>query len=83
MYLVTIYNDDVPIIINDTTTYGLDRITGDITQGINTIDNFTFSIYPTNTGYEHINQWKTTVNVLNEKTGLYEFRGRVLLVEKL
>lgn len=83
MYLVTIYNDDVPIVINDTTTYGLDRITGDITQGINTIDNFTFSIYPTNTGYEHINQWKTTVNVLNEKTGLYEFRGRVLLVEKL
>lgn len=83
MYLVTIYNDNNPIIINDTTTYGLNRITGDVTQGINTIDNFTFSIYPTNGGYNQIQQWHTKVNVLNEKTGMYEFRGRVLLIENL
>lgn len=83
MYLVTIYNDRIPIVINDTTTYGLDRITGDVTQGINTIDSFSFSIYPTNSGYNFIKQWKTTISILNEKTGLYEFRGRVLLIESL
>lgn len=83
MYLVTIYNNNTPIIINDTTTSGLNRITGDVTQGINTIDAFTFSIYPTNAGYNQIEQWRTTITVWNEKTGLYEFRGRVLLIEKL
>lgn len=83
MYLVTIYNNNTPIIINDTTTSGLNRITGDVTQGINTIDDFAFSIYPTNAGYNQIEQWRTTITVLNEKTGLYEFRGRVLLIEKL
>ena len=81
MYLVTIYNNNTPTIINDTTTYGLNRITGDVTQGINTIDSFTFSIYPTNAGYDYIQQWQTTITVLNEKTGQYEFRGRVLLIE--
>ena len=83
MYLVTIYNDNNSIIINDTTTYGLNRITGDVTQGINIIDNLTFSIYPTNTGYNEIYQWTTKIDILNVKTGLYEFRGRVLLVENL
>lgn len=83
MFLVTIYNYNVPTVINDTTTYGQSRITGDITQGINTIDNFTFSIYPTNAGYNEITQWQTKVTVLNEKTGSYEFRGRVLLIENL
>lgn len=83
MYLVTIYNNNIPIIINDTTTYESNRIIGEVSQGINTIDNFKFSIYPTNLGYNHIQQFKTGVTIFNTKTGLYEFRGRVLLTENL
>lgn len=83
MFLVTIYNNNTPIIINDTTTYESNRITGEVSQGINTIDSFTFSIYPTNVGYNHIQQFKTGVSIFNTKTGLYEFRGRVLLTENL
>ncbi len=60
MFLVTIYNNNTPIIINDTTTYESNRITGEVSQGINTIDSFTFSIYPTNVGYNHIQQFKTS-----------------------
>lgn len=83
MFLVTIYNNNTPIIINDTTTYESNRITGEVSQGINTIDSFTFSIYPTNVGYNHIQQFKTGVFIFNTKTGLYEFRGRALLTENL
>lgn len=81
MYLVRMYNDVNPITINDTTTSASDRVMGEVTQGINTINSFIFSIYPNNVGYHQIHQFKTNITVFNEKTGLYEFRGRVLLVE--
>ena len=80
MYLVRIYDGQNLLTINDTTTSGNSRITGEVTQGINSIDNFVFSIYPTNVGYEQIRQLKTVVTVVNVKTGLYEVRGRVLVM---
>lgn len=83
MYLVQIYNDNSSIIINDTNINTSNRVTGEVSQGINSIDSFIFSIYPTNIGYNYIQQFKTGVSIFNSKTGLYEFRGRMLLIENL
>lgn len=79
MYLVTIQTENEEIIINEMTTRGANRITGNINQGINTIDSFEFTIFPNNDGYDKIEPYKTTVQVFNTKTKEYEFRGRVIL----
>lgn len=83
MYLVQIYNDELPITINDTHTNTSQRVMGEVTQGINKIDHFTFSIYPNNAGYQTLQLFQTRVTVFNEQTHRYEFRGRVLLIEHL
>lgn len=79
MYLVKIINDKEEVIINHTTVNrGTNKIQGNIKQGINCIDSFTFTIYPQNDGYGLIYPFKTLVTVYNTKTNKYEFRGRVL-----
>lgn len=78
MYLVTIINNNVETIINEISTKTVNRISGTIKQGINTIDSFTFTILPNNKGYNLIFPIKTKVKVLNTKTNKYEFIGRVL-----
>ena len=78
MYLVTIINNDVETVINEISTNTNNRISGTIKQGINTINSFTFTIYPNNEGYNLINPLSTLVKVLNTKTNKYEFIGRVL-----
>lgn len=55
------------------------RITGSIKKGINSIDSFTFDIYPNNEGYNVIYPLATKVEVVKELTDAYEFKGRVLL----
>lgn len=51
---------------------------GRIVKGINTIDSFSFTIFPNNEGYQLINDFTSLVDVYNTKTRKYEFRGRVL-----
>lgn len=78
MYLVTIINNDVETVINEVSTNTNNRVSGTIKQGINTINSFTFTIYPNNEGYNLISPLSTLVKVLNTKTNKYEFIGRVL-----
>ena len=78
MYLVTIENNGVETVINEVSTNTNNRVSGTIKQGINTINSFTFTIYPNNQGYNLINPLSTLVKVLNTKTNKYEFIGRVL-----
>ena len=78
MYLVTIMNNNVETVINEVSTNTNNRVSGTIKQGINTINSFTFTIYPNNEGYNLINPLSTLVKVLNTKTNKYEFIGRVL-----
>lgn len=79
MYLVTIINNNIETVINHVSTNNKsNRISGTIKQGINCINSFTFTIYPSNEGYNLINPLSTLVKVLNTKTGKYEFIGRVL-----
>ena len=78
MYLVTIMNNKVETVINEVSTNTNNRVSGTIKQGINTINSFTFTIYPNNQGYNLINPLSTLVKVLNTKTNKYEFIGRVL-----
>ncbi|MFR2388733.1 phage tail protein [Intestinibacter bartlettii] len=79
MYQVTILNDKKETVINAVSTdKDAPRVTGNIKQGINSFDSFTFTIYSNNPGYSKINPFKTLVKVLNTKTKKYEFIGRVL-----
>ena len=78
MYLVTIMNNNVETVINEVSTNTNNRVSGTIKQGINTINSFTFTIYPNNEGYNLITPLSTIVKVLNTKTNKYEFIGRVL-----
>jgi len=80
MYQVTLINNGVETVINAVSTAnGSPRIEGSIKQGINTIDNFTFSILPNNEGYSKLNPFKTLIEILDTKTNLKEFIGRILL----
>lgn len=79
MYLVIIQTGDKKIAINELSTKTPNRITGQINQGINTIDSFEFTIYSNNDGYNEIYPYRTTVQVYNTKTDEYDFRGRVIL----
>lgn len=81
MYEVVIKNDGVETIINAVSPNPVaPRLpSGTIKQGINTIDSFTFEIYPNNIGYNKINGLTTVVEVRNTLTNVKEFRGRVLL----
>lgn len=51
---------------------------GSIKQGINSIDSFSFSVLSNNIGFNMLREFKTLINVYNEKRGIYEFEGRVL-----
>ena len=75
MYTVTIITDGQETIIHQVNT---NRITGSIKLGINTIDSFTFTIYPNNPGYYDIFPYRTLIKVFNEITKNYDFIGRVL-----
>lgn len=81
MYEVKIINDGNETIINAvSTSFEAPRlVSGVIKKGINTIDSFSFGMYPNNPGYNLINPKKTLVEVVNTKSSRVEFRGRVLL----
>ena len=80
MYIVSLINENRTTIINGDNVNTKNRINGDITQGINTVDSFTFYLYPNNDGYNEVNELTTRVTAYNTKTGKYEFIGRVFMV---
>ena len=82
MYDVKLINDNNETLINVTSTdFNAPRITGSVKLGINSIDSFTFDIFPNNPGYTQINTLKTRVEVENSLTGRIEFKGRVLMAK--
>ena len=75
MYIVTIENNGVATRIHDEA----ERLTsGKIVKGINAIDSFSFSILPSNAGFELLHDFTTLVKVYNTNRGRYDFVGRVL-----
>ncbi|GGN54817.1 phage tail spike protein [Oceanobacillus indicireducens] len=78
MYKVTIINDGVETVIHSPHTDDLKLETGIIKKEINKIDSFNMSFFLNNPAYGKLKPFKTLINVLNTKTGKYEFEGRIL-----
>lgn len=75
MYTVTIKNGNV-----ETQIHGVKQKlrSGNVVKGINAIDSFSFSILPSNAGFNLIHDFQTLVNVYNTNKNRHEFHGRVL-----
>lgn len=78
MYEVTILNDGIKTMIHSPHVNELKLPTGVIKKEINLIDSFNFSLYMNNPGFNKIKPLRTLIQVVNMKTGKYEFEGRVL-----
>lgn len=75
LYTVTLYNDGTGVSIHDR----YERIAdAKIAKERNAIDAFTFTIHPDNPGYDKLEPFTTTVEVVNSKTGAVEFEGRII-----
>ncbi|MBM4762701.1 phage tail spike protein [Bacillus sp. B15-48] len=79
MYKVTLINDGVATVIHHPNFNDLKVQTGQIKQGINVADSFSFTILPNNPGYSQIRTLKTLITVKNTLTGKMEFDGRILI----
>lgn len=78
MYIVTIINGDIETLVHGEK----EKLqSGKIVKGINTIDSFTFSMFPNNAGFGLINEYNTLVRAYNTNKNRYEFMGRVLYPE--
>lgn len=75
MYIVTIENDGVQTEIHG---YTEKLKSGNVVKGINSIDSFSFSLFPSNAGFNRLFDFKTIVKVYNTHKNRYEFQGRVL-----
>lgn len=75
MYIVTIENGGVRTEIHGVTNK---LSSGSVVKGINSIDTFSFSILPSNIGFNRLREFTTLVNVYNTNRKRYEFHGRVL-----
>lgn len=82
MYTVTIDNGGTITTINEDTVKNTSaRIKGGrISEEINSIPSFSFTIYPNNPGYDLLEGLYTKIKVYNSKTQKYDFEGRVLTV---
>lgn len=75
MYIVTIKNGTKSRKIHSA---GHKLSSGSLVKGINTIDTFTFSILPSNHGFNVLHDFTTLVEIFNTNKNRYEFYGRVL-----
>lgn len=75
MYIVTINNNGIEIPIHNAE---MKLSSGTIVKGINSIDTFSFTILPSNIGFNRLFDFKTLVKVYNTNKDRYEFYGRVL-----
>lgn len=81
MFKVTILNGDETFLIHDddSTSIELPRISGGkVVKSINSVDSFTFTMYPDNPGYKKLNPLTTSIKVRNTQTRENIFIGRVL-----
>lgn len=81
MYIVRAKNGDQVFTLHDNYS---DRTAaklrdGSITQSINAIDSFSFSIYPNNSAFDKLRSYYTQIEVYNTKRKRMEFEGRVLI----
>ena len=75
MFIVTIENDGVVTEIHGRR----EKLTsGKVVKGINAIDTFSFSLLPSNPGFNAIRDFTTLIKVYNTNQDRYEFYGRVL-----
>lgn len=79
MYKVTLINDGIKTVIHHPFFNDVKVQTGQIKQGINVADGFSFTILPSNPGYNLIRPLKTLIQVFNTKTQKMEFDGRILM----
>lgn len=77
MYKVTLINDQEKTVIHYPNFSDIKVLSGQIKKGVSVADEFTFNIAINNPGYRKIHPLKTLVEVLNTKTNLLEFEGRV------
>lgn len=75
MYIVSIINNGI-----ETPIHNAERklLSGAVVKGINSIDTFSFTILPSNIGFNRLFDFKTLVKVYNTNKDRYEFFGRVL-----
>lgn len=81
MYRVVIYdgpNDNTGTVIHSPYVNAQKLSSGSIRQVVEGIDSMNFTIHPKNSGWGKIKPLTTLVKVINIKTGLNEFEGRVL-----
>ena len=82
MYKVSIFNDEYPITIHSPIISSKKLKAGQIVEGINTIDTFTFSIYKNNVGFDLLNDYVTEIRIKNTLKNIDIFDGRVLRSKK-
>lgn len=76
MYIVKIYNDGIATEIHGEKAK---LKSGSLAMAIgNAIDSFTFTLIPSNPGFNLLRDYKTLVTIYNTHTNKYEFYGRVL-----
>lgn len=82
MYDVTITNSNIKRLIHDHrgASNAQKLPSGSIVDAVNSISSFSFTIYPTNAGYNELQARSTMVTVRNTKRGRDDFVGRVLQV---
>ena len=75
MYIVSIINNGI-----ETQIHNAERklSSGTVAKGINQIDTFSFTILPSNIGFNRLFDFKTLVKVYNTNKDRFEFFGRVL-----
>ena len=84
MFKITLYNDNEMVIIHEPYASKTKRKikTGQVTLGINTIDTFSFSLYPNNQGFNKLYDYKTEIRVFDTKNKKNVFDGRILQSKK-
>lgn len=75
MFKVTIHNNNINTEIHNEKEK---LISGKVVKGINTIDSFSFSMLPSNPGFNQLHDFTTLIDVYNTNKKRYEFQGRVL-----
>ena len=75
MYIAKIYNNGIPKEIHGERQK---LKSGKVVKGINAIDSFSFTMLPSNAGFDLLKEKKTLVSVYNTNKNRYEFFGRVL-----
>ena len=75
MYVVNLKNGKI-----NTEIHGVNEKlkSGSVVKGINTIDSFSFSMNPFNSGFNLVHDFQTLVSVYNTNKKRFEFQGRVI-----